>query len=95
MVTLVIHHRVADYDTWKVGFDNHQGAREAHGAIEHRVYRDLHDRHRVVIHIGFPSEGAARGFLEDPALKEAMVHAGVQGDPGFSYLEPVEDRDYE
>lgn len=95
MVTLVVHHSVRDYDAWKAVFDEHEGVRRSHSAIEHRVYRDIHDRNRVVVHNDFPSEEAARAFLEDPSLKEAMSRAGVVGEPGMSFIERAERKVYE
>ena len=77
MVTLVVHHRVRDYDAWKQVFDQHEPVRRAHGEIEHRVYRDLQDRNRVVVHNDFSTDAEARGFLEDPSLSEAMEKAGT------------------
>lgn len=94
MITLVVHHRVRDYDAWKAVFDEHEPVRRSHGEIEHRVYRDLHDRNRVVIHNDFPTEDAARAFLEDPSLREAMERAGVEGEPGMSFIERLERKVY-
>jgi heme-degrading monooxygenase HmoA len=94
-VTLVVHHRVADYDAWKVVFDAHESVRRSHGETEHRVYRDIHDPNRVIVHNDFPSEDAARGFTEDPSLHDAMARAGVQGEPGISFIEHTERKVYD
>jgi len=61
---------------------------------EHRVYRDISDPNRVVVHNDFPSEEAAKGFMEDPSLKEAMERAGVEGEPGISFMECAERKPY-
>src|SRR5579872_5984956 len=95
MVTLVVHHRVRDYDAWKPVFDEHESTRRGHGEIEHRVYRDIRDPNRVIVHNDFPSEEAARGFLEDPSLREAMSRAGVEGEPGISFIERAERKVYD
>ena len=95
MVTLVVHHRVRDYDAWKLVFDEHESVRRSHGETEHRVYRDMHDANRVIVHNDFPSEEAARGFMEDPSLAEAMERAGVEGEPGISFIERAERKVYE
>ena len=95
MVTVVVHHRVRDYGAWKAVFDEHEASRREHGGIEIRVYRDIHDPNRVIVHNDFPSEEAARGFLEDPSLKEAMARAGVEGEPGISFIERAERKVYE
>jgi len=94
MVTLVVHHMVRDYDAWKEVFDGHETVRRGHGETEHRVYRDLQEPKRVVVHNDFPSEEAAQGFLDDPSLKEAMERAGVEGEPGISLMECAERKPY-
>jgi len=95
MVTLVVHHSVRDFDAWKPVFDEHEQVRRSHGEVEHRIYRDIQDRNRVIVHNDFPSEEAARGFLEDPSLKEAMSRAGVEGEPGVALIERAERRVYD
>jgi hypothetical protein len=94
-VTLVVHHRVADYDAWKPVFDEHESVRRGHCEIEHRVYRDVDDPNRVIVHNDFPSMEAAHGFVEDPSLKEAMARAGVEGEPGISFVERAERKVYD
>lgn len=71
-------------------FDEHEGVRRSHAEIEHRVYRDIQDPNRFVVHNDRPSEDAARGFMEDPSLKEVMERAGVEGEPGISFRERTE-----
>ena len=39
-VTLVVHHFVEDFDSWKPVFDEHEAVRRAHGEIEHRLYQE-------------------------------------------------------
>ncbi len=58
------------------------------------MYRDRHDPLRVIVHNDFPSEEAARGFTEDPSLVEAMERAGVQGEPGISFIDAIERKVY-
>ncbi|MFI4985638.1 MAG: hypothetical protein ACHQAV_06625 [Solirubrobacterales bacterium] len=53
------------------------------------------DPNRVVIHNDFPSEDAARGFLDDPSLKEAMGRGGVEGEPGMAFIERAERKVYD
>jgi len=87
MITLVVHHRVRDYDAWKPVFDEHEGVRRSHGEVEHRIYRMRNDVNTVAIHNDFPSVDAARRLMADPSLKEAMARGGVEGEPGSGFLE--------
>ena len=87
MVTMVVHHPVRAYDAWKPVFDEHEPVRRAHGEVEHRIYRFPDAPDSVVIHNDFASLDAARGFMADPSLPEAMARAGVIGQPGMGFLE--------
>jgi heme-degrading monooxygenase HmoA len=94
MITLVVHHHVADYDAWKAVYDEHESVRIAHGARENRVYRAADDHNRVVVHNDFPTEEAARAFIEDPSLQQAMQRAGIEGEPIISFMEYVERKEH-
>jgi quinol monooxygenase YgiN len=94
MVTLVVWHKVRDFDVWKPVFDEHEDARRTHGETEHRIYRNAAEPNTVVVHNDFPSEEAARGFMADPSLPEAMERAGVEGEPWLGLIEPVERKRY-
>jgi hypothetical protein len=94
MITLVVHHGVRDYDGWKPVFDEHEGVRRSHGEVEHRIYRILTDMNFVAIHNDFPTVEAARGFMADPSLQEAMGRGGVEGEPGTGFLELTERKVY-
>jgi len=43
MATLLVKHRVANFDKWKKVFDRLEGLREKHGFIAHSVHRDATD----------------------------------------------------
>ena len=92
---LVVQHRVRDFVSWKPVFDE-QGSivRVRHGATRHWLYRSLDDPNDVVVLVEFPTEDRARSFLGDPALKEEMEQAGVQGDPTVRLCEEVEAVSY-
>ena len=94
MVTLVVFHYVADYDTWKSVFDEHEGVRRGHGQLEHRIFRSVDNPNRVVVHNDFPTADDARAFRDDPSLPEAMERAGVTDEPWLGVIERVEQKRY-
>jgi quinol monooxygenase YgiN len=94
MVILVVHHWVRDFASWKPVFDEHEEVRRGHGEVEHRVYQDIHNPNRVVIHNDFPGEDSARSFMADPSLPEAMERGGVEGEPGIGLAVRVEEKHY-
>jgi hypothetical protein len=54
----------------------------------------LEDPSDVVVSVEFPAEERARSFLADPALKEEMEQARVQGQPTVVLCEEVEAVSY-
>ena len=94
MITLVVHHFVRDFDSWKPVFDEHEEVHRSHGEVEHRIYQDIYNPNRVVIHNDFQDEEAARGFMTDPSLPDAMERGGVEGDPGIGISEQTEQKQY-
>lgn len=91
MTTLLVHHTVESFENWKPGFDGHQDSRRLHGATQHRVLRDGDN---ITILIDFPDRDAAVGFVQDPALREAMAKAGVIGAPEVTVTDEVEAVSY-
>jgi uncharacterized protein (DUF1330 family) len=91
MTTLAVRHSVADYETWKSAFDEHDSGRRGHGATGHRVLRDGND---LLVLIEFPDAAAAQAFQSDPALRTAMQNAGVQGAPDISLRAEAEQVRY-
>lgn len=95
MTTAIVQHTVADYDTWKAAYDQHETARRAHGATSASVHRVAgSDTVDIVVLIEFPDAGSAQAFLSDASLKEAMMNAGVQGPPQISIVEEAEVVEY-
>jgi quinol monooxygenase YgiN len=94
MVTLVVHHFVEDFDTWKPVFDGHEDVRRGHGEVEHRIYQDIHNRNRVVVHNDFPTTEGAEAFASDPSLPGVMARAGIVGEPGIGIAQLVEESWY-
>ena len=91
MTTLTVRHTVADFDTWKHGFDGHEPSRKQHGCTAHRVLRDGND---VLVIMDFSTAANAQAFASDPNLKEAMRHAGVQGAPDITFREDAGAKTY-
>jgi hypothetical protein len=89
---IAINHEVADYDTWKAVFDEYPPSKA--GALFHRINRSVDDPNNITVVAGFESAETARGFANDPALKEAMGRAGVTSAPRVEVYEEVESVQY-
>jgi len=86
---VLIIHEVADYDAWKVVFDDAAGIRRHAGERGFQVLREPSSPNRVVHLSIWTSHVAARAFFESPRLVEIRREAGVRT-PEFLYLEELD-----
>jgi len=77
MTTLLIEHRVADYDAWREVYDSVEPVRASSGVRSHRVLQQAGDPNHVVVEHVFADAASAGAFMENPGLREAMGRAGV------------------
>ena len=97
MNIVIVQHTVADYDHWKGGYDAHESARRAAGCTSSTVSRGSSSGDGatdISVYMQFPSATAAKGFLDNPGLAEAMKDAGVIGVPDVRISELVESVSY-
>jgi quinol monooxygenase YgiN len=86
-----VSHPVADFDTWKVGFDQHEPARRAAGILGHHLNRAEADPNMVTIYLAVSDVDKAKAFAESDDLKAAMQEVGVTGPPVISWMTPVRE----
>ena len=91
MATVLVRHRVANFDKWKRVFDTMEPLREKHGFTGHSVHRDAADPNIVVIVNHVRDMAEAKNYGASHELHDAMAEAGVQGAPEISFLNDVED----
>jgi len=94
MATMIVKHRVASFDSWKVAFDEMEATRREHGWTGHEVYRDAADPSTVVIVNHMRDLDSAKRYGASPALRTAMARAGVQGLPEIVFLDSAEAKNY-
>ncbi len=90
MATLLVRHRVRDFERWKQVFDAQAPERAAAGSLGGRVFRDGDDPEDVVIVLEWADLDRARDFAEREDLQETMERAGVMGEPDFLFLAEVD-----
>jgi heme-degrading monooxygenase HmoA len=91
MTTVLVHHRVADYNAWKPEFDRAMKADWSKGIRTHRVWRGQDDGNIVVVETTFDSRQAADAMMNDSALREAMRQGGVvESSVRIDFLDEVE-----
>lgn len=77
MTTAIALHRVADYDKWRLVYDNLDGARKAAGVTGQQVLRSQDDSNLVIVRHDFADRAAADAFFASPELQQGMAEAGV------------------
>jgi len=87
MTTVAVRHRVADFDTWAVGYKEHGAVRARIGCTGDQVLRDAQDPNEVLVLTHWPSMNQAQQFASDPSLPEAMKKAGVVSEPRIEFYE--------
>jgi hypothetical protein len=94
MATMIVKHRVANFDAWKKVFEAHNETRKAHGWVSHLVLRDATDPNVVTIINRMKDLDGAKRYASAPGLKEAMMSAGVQGPPDITFHDDALDHSY-
>ena len=87
MTTVAVRHHVADYDTWKAGFDEHGAVRKQKGCTGDMLLRDANDPNDVLVLTFWPTAADAQAFAPDPRLPEVMQKAGVTSAPRIEIYE--------
>jgi heme-degrading monooxygenase HmoA len=90
MPYLLVRHRVADYERWKVAFDAHGVTRQANGSRGGQLFRDAADPNELVVLLEWDILENARQFAHSEELREVMQRAGVVDRPDISFLKDGE-----
>jgi len=80
MARIIVSHKVKDFDTWKVAYDEDNSNRDQAGLKELGVYREASDPNNVlVLFEGTPDK--LDEMFSNPELKQKMEEAGVISAP--------------
>ena len=77
MTTVLVHHRVLDYDVWKQEYDRIVAGPLFSAVREYRVWRGIDDPNLVVVAETYESREAADEASAHPDLPDAFARAGV------------------
>jgi hypothetical protein len=85
-MTMLIRHKVANFDKWLRAYEDHDSARVAHGLHNYVVGRGIKDSNMVMVALHMDDTAKAKEFAMMPDLKAAMKKGGVLGAPTFMYI---------
>jgi hypothetical protein len=94
MATMIVRHRVSNFETWKEVFDGMKSTRAKYGWKSTRVLRDATDPNLVTIINHVASLDQAKQYGADPELRGAMQRGGVQGPPDIAFCDDAGDVAY-
>ena len=86
MASMIVHHKVKDYDAWKPFFDGHEATRTAGGSTGYTIFRSVDDPNDLAILMQWDSIENAKKFASSEDLKNVMHKAGVIGKPDVYFL---------
>lgn len=87
--SVLIGHRVADFDEWKTVFDTHTQARREASCLGHYLKRGVDDPEMVYVYCLASDADRLRAFLDSDDLADAMQRAGVLGEPMITQMRPI------
>ena len=90
MTTMIVRHRVNNYENWKRVYDEFASIRKENGVTGASVLRDADDENLIIVTHNFKNLNAARAFADSNELKSAMHDAGVAGRPTIWFGEDIE-----
>jgi len=90
MITVLIHHEIADYAAWKTLFDSAYDWRRKNGERNCRIFRSAGNVNDLTLLFEWESLEKARTFMASEELKARMAGAGVKGAPRVDFLTEVQ-----
>jgi hypothetical protein len=87
MATIILNHRVADFDKWKPYYDADSPRRKAAGLREIKVGRKAGDPNNVFIIWEAPNTSDFQKMANDQDLRKLREKAGVINEPEVTILD--------
>ena len=85
-ITLLIKHKVANFDKWFASYEAHDSVRMSYGLHNFVVGKGMKESNTVVVALHVDDTTKAKEFAAAPELKERMKKAGVTGPTTFMYV---------
>ena len=89
MSSIIVRHRVADFDKWKAAYDEHGPTRREYGLTDVSLLRDTDDPNAVTILFGASDPARTQAFVSSDDLREVMTRAGVVSKPDVWFATEV------
>ena len=87
MIKMYVRHKVADFNKWKIVFEEVEPFRKQSGSSGSHVFRNNANANEVLVITDWDNKDQGMKFGQSSELKNAMERAGVIGAPGISFAE--------
>ena len=89
MIHVLIRHKVKNYSSWKLVFDQFIETRRAGGEIAFSIFHPSEEPNHLFLLFEWDNLANANQFIGSSQLKEAMQEGGVTESPEIQFLETV------
>lgn len=86
MIQVLVHHKVADYNSWRSVFDEALNFRHDGGECSCRIFRKSGTPNDLTLLFEWEDIEKAKRYMSSEELREKMRQAGVVGVPEIEYL---------
>jgi hypothetical protein len=86
---VIIKHKVANYDKWKVAYDSHDSTRLANGLHNFIIGRGMDDPNMVLVILKTDDVSKAKAFASSQDTKDRMKKGGVIGTTEADFVHVV------
>jgi quinol monooxygenase YgiN len=87
MVKMYVRHKVADFNKWKVVFEEVEPFRKKLGSTAAHIFRNHTNPNEVLVITDWDNKEQGLKFGQSAELKNAMERAGVLGAPEINFAE--------
>ncbi len=87
MIKMYVRHKVADFNKWKIVFEEIEPFRKQLGSSGSHVFRNNVNQNEVLVITDWDNKEQGIKFGQSPELKNAMERAGVISAPEISFSE--------
>jgi quinol monooxygenase YgiN len=86
MIQVLVHHQVADYNSWRSVFDAALDFRHNGGECGCRIFRKAGNPNDLTLLFDWEDMEKAKRYMTSDELRKKMQQAGVVGVPEINYL---------
>lgn len=86
MIQVLVHHKVADYNSWRSVFDGALDFRHRGGECSCRIFHKAGNPNDLTLLFEWEDMDKAKLYMASEELRKKMQQAGVMGAPEIEYL---------